>query len=134
MTLRLALFVLLVSALSACGGGGIDFEFENRIEGRVTQIMDGDTWQLDSEPVRVRAWGYDAPECVPDCENDATKRLRKLITDQTLVCEWVDKRTSYSRKMVRCFTENGTDIGRAMVRSGTVREDCQISGGAYGTC
>ncbi|MEM9668682.1 MAG: hypothetical protein AAF950_07120 [Pseudomonadota bacterium] len=123
---------LLVLA-SACGDS-IDFEFENRFEGRVTRILDGDTWRMDTEPIRVRAWGYDAPECVPDCENGATVKLRELITDQDLVCEWVNRQLSYERKIVRCFLPDGTDIGQAMVDSGTVLEVCRFSRGVYGTC
>ncbi|MEM7006105.1 MAG: hypothetical protein AAF498_09515, partial [Pseudomonadota bacterium] len=108
--MRLQLVGCLASLLliSACGDR-IDFEFENRMEGKVTRILDGDTWRLDTEPIRVRAWGYDAPECIPDCENDATAKLRELIDGQNLVCEWVNRQLSYNRRIVRCFLEDGTD-------------------------
>ncbi|MEM9359539.1 MAG: hypothetical protein AAGB04_25415, partial [Pseudomonadota bacterium] len=61
-------------------------------------------------------------------------KLRELIDGQNLVCEWVNRQLSYNRRIVRCFLEDGTDIGQAMVDSGTVLEVCRFSKGIYGTC
>ena len=71
---------LFVVALAACagyanlpdaGGGspvGADFT------GRVTRVVDGDTFWLDSQDERIRMWGLDAPETDTSGGSQATAR------------------------------------------------------------
>ena len=133
---------VLLASLTICARSQSEspakrIKFENKIEGIVTKISDGDTWYLDSEPERVRAWGFNTPECHRDnsCETaEATLRISEIISGQMLTCEWVDKKVSFERKVVHCFLKDGTDIGRLMIDSGLAVEDCRFSKNYYGTC
>jgi endonuclease YncB( thermonuclease family) len=46
--------------------------------GRVTRIVDGDTFYVEGAPVRIRLWGLDAPERREDGYDEATAALRRI--------------------------------------------------------
>lgn len=106
------------------------------ISGIYTAPVDGDTWYMTGDKERIRAWGYDAPECSPKpCLHDpATQLVNSLIDGQLLTCKQMQKQRSFDRLVLRCFLSDGRDIGQIMVDSGLVTESCKYSKGAYGHC
>ena len=130
-----------VSALSSCAApetarpaavvssvpSDIDFS------GRVTRIVDGDTFWLDSQNVRIRVWGLDAPETNQPGGAAATAEMTRLISGQTLHCRQRDI-DRYGRIVGQCFLPDGRDITAAMIASGTAREFCRFSRNYYRTC
>ena len=128
-----------MAVLAGCSqSNAVDkIEFENRVEGIVTQVVDGDTWYMDTEEERVRAWGYDTPECNRNttCPTaDHTIKVTELIMGEHLTCEWVGRRRSFDRKVVRCYLDDGTDIGKVMIDAGVAVEDCDFSKNFWGNC
>jgi len=101
--------------------------------GRVTRIVDGDTFWVNSQSVRIRVWGLDAPERDETSGSAATAELTRLISGQTLSCRQrnIDR---YGRIVGQCFLPDGRDITAAMIASHTATEFCSFSGNHYGTC
>lgn len=122
--------VLLGAALAGCGEpppGNYDFT------GDVTRIVDGDTFYMTGQEVRVRIWGLAAPERGDPDGPEATRALADLITGQTLGCELHDT-DRYGRPVAQCFLPDGRDIAAVMIEGGTAEEYCRYSGGHYGQC
>ena len=101
--------------------------------GRVTRIVDGDTFWISSQGVRIRVWGLDAPETNRRGGAAATAALSNLIANQTLACRTRDI-DRYGRIVGQCFLPDGRDITAAMIASGTAREYCRFSRNHYRTC
>lgn len=101
--------------------------------GRVTRIVDGDTFWISSRNVRIRVWGLDAPETNRPGGAAATAALRSLIANQTLACRTRDI-DRYGRIVGQCFLPDGRDITAVMIASGTAREYCRFSRNYYRTC
>lgn len=101
--------------------------------GRVTRIVDGDTFWISGQDVRIRIWGLDAPETNEPGGAAATAELTRLIAGQTLNCRQRDI-DRFGRIVGQCFLPNGRDITREMISSGTAREFCRFSRNYYGTC
>ena len=101
--------------------------------GRVTRIVDGDTFWVASQNASIRVWGLDAPETDQLGGSAATGELARLIADQTLQCRQRDI-DRYGRIVGQCFLANGRDITAAMIASGTAQEYCRFSGNYYRTC
>ena len=103
----------------------------------VTTIVDGDTFVLGGE--RVRLWGVDAPEgrqvCLDSqdrsfrCGARARSVLQALIGRRAVTCLEKD-RDAYGRLVGQCRAGT-TDLGKAMVSAGWAVEYRQYSGGAY---
>ena len=58
--------------------------------GRVTRIVDGDTFWISSRTVRIRVWGLDAPETNQPGGAAATAAMTRLVGGQTLHCRQRD--------------------------------------------
>ena len=101
--------------------------------GRVTRIVDGDTFWISSQDVRIRVWGLDAPETRDPGGPAATAEMSRLVSGQTLHCRQRDI-DRYGRIVGQCFLPDGRDITAAMIASGTAREFCRFSRNHYGTC
>jgi endonuclease YncB( thermonuclease family) len=101
--------------------------------GRVTRIVDGDTFWIATQNTRIRVWGLDAPETNDPRGAAATAQLTRLIADQTLSCRQRDI-DRYGRIVGQCFLPDGRDITAAMIASGTATEYCRFSGNYYRTC
>ena len=101
--------------------------------GRVTRIVDGDTFWISGQNVRIRIWGLDAPETNEPGGAAATAELTRLIGGQTLNCRQRDI-DRFGRIVGQCFLPDGRDITREMIRSGTATEFCRFSRNYYGTC
>ena len=88
------------------------------------RIIDGDTLVIDE--ARIRLHGIDAPEARQTCQRDginwlcgqeASKALRDYVGSIDLRCERLDT-DRYGRMVAKCFTPDGTDIGKWMVSQG----------------
>ena len=106
---------------------------QNTFEGRVSKVLDGDSFTIRGESRRIRVWGLDAPEWNHRGGQTAKNMLRQLIGGQTLTCAVRDV-DRYGRLVAQCVLPNGADIAAAMINSGTASEYCRYSRGYYGTC
>ncbi len=97
---------------------------------RAGRVVDGDTLYLHGLTVRVRLWGVDAPESDETGYDAATRKLTTLVEGRVLSCEEVD-RDNYGRIVARCFTGEGVDISRAMIKSGLALEYMRFTNGFY---
>ncbi len=110
----------------AAGGTGT-------FSGQVTRVVDGDTFWISSQDVRIRVWGLDAEETGAPGGSQATEALSRLISGKTLTCRQRDI-DRYGRIVGQCFLPDGRDITAAMMASGTAQEFCRYSGNHYRTC
>ncbi len=101
--------------------------------GRVTRIVDGDTFWISGQDVRIRVWGLDAPETNRPGGSAATAAMTRLVSGQVLHCRQRDI-DRFGRIVGQCFLPDGRDITREMIRSGTSTEFCRFSRNYYGTC
>lgn len=106
---------------------------QDRIEARVSKIIDGDTFTLSGTSRRIRIWGLDAPERDEWGGSSATSTLRSLIAGKTITCAVRDM-DRYGRIVGQCFLPDGRDIAAEMIRSGVASEYCKYSRGNYGMC
>lgn len=114
-----------ISGAAATGSDGFT--------GRVTRVVDGDTFWISSKDVRIRVWGLDAPERDRPGGAQATATLTRLIDGETLTCLQRDI-DRYGRIVGQCSLPDGRDITAAMIASGTASEFCRFSRNHYGTC
>ena len=100
---------------------------------RVNCVIDGDTFWLDGEKIRIE--GIDAPEVKGKCRHErqlaarATKRLSVLLSRQAIKIERNGK-DRFGRTLVQVSTGRG-EIGKAMIRDGLARE---YAGGRRSWC
>lgn len=104
-----------------------------RFRGRITRIVDGDTFWMDSAPVRIRVWALDAPETGEPGGDAAAEAMRQLTANRELECLTRDI-DRFGRIVAQCWLPDGRDITAAMIASGTAREFCRFSRNHYGTC
>ena len=105
----------------------------DRFTGHVTRIVDGDTFWMSGQDVRIRIWALDAPETDEPGGDTATAELTRLLSDHELTCRQRDI-DRYGRIVGQCFLPDGRDITAAMIESGTATEYCFFSDNHYGTC
>lgn len=97
---------------SVCGSGG-----------RVTCIVDGDTFWLDGMKIRIADINtpeVGSPQCASEAElgRQATSRLRQLLSAGPFDLGRVDRdQDQYGRKL-RVVTRNGHSIGDVLVAEG----------------
>ncbi len=101
--------------------------------GRVTRVVDGDTFRISGQGASIRVWGLDAPETHERRGAAATAMLTRLVSGKTLQCRQRDI-DRYGRIVGQCWLPDGRDITAAMIDSGTATEYCHFSGNHYGTC
>lgn len=101
--------------------------------GRVSRVIDGDTFIMEGPEARIRVWGLDAPELSDPRGDAATQALRVLIADRPVRCVQRDQ-DNYGRIVAQCDIHDGRDMTRAMIESGTAQEYCRFSNNHYGTC
>ena len=106
-----------IVALAACAGyanlpsgtdGGAP-DSADTFTGRVTRVVDGDTFWISSADERIRVWGLDAPEVDMPGGSQATAALTALISGQQLTCRQRDI-DRYGRIVGQCFLPDGRDI------------------------
>ena len=124
-----------VRATRTCpsGAGSSAAGSADTFTGRVTRVVDGDTFWISSHDERIRVWGLDAPEVDMPGGSQATATLSGLISGQELTCRQRDI-DRYGRIVGQCFLPDGRDITAAMIESGTAQEFCRYSGNHYRTC
>jgi endonuclease YncB( thermonuclease family) len=101
--------------------------------GRVSGVIDGDTFRIAGLDRRIRVWGLDAPEQGRPGGSAATAALTRLISGQQLGCRQRDI-DRYGRIVGQCFLPDGRDITALMIATGTAGEFCSFSGNYYRTC
>ena len=104
--------------------------FSAIIKGRVRKIVDGDSLYINTHRPQIRLWGVDAPEINEKAYKAATKTLAKIAIGQYISCKkiTIDK---YGRTIARCFLNNGDEINRLMIESGTAKEYFRFTKGFY---
>lgn len=103
---------------------------EDAYGGRVSRVVDGDTFYLEGLSTRIRLWGVDAPEREELGFDEATETLAALVAGQTLSCEHIDT-DRYLRIVARCYFADGRDLSEAMIESGAAAEYLRFTQGYY---
>lgn len=85
------------------------------VVGPVTRVRDGDTIEVAGVPIRFGS--LDCAERGTVAGQQATARMRSLISDQTLVC-YLNGRASYDRKIGSCKLSDGRDLAGVMIAEG----------------
>ncbi len=77
--------------------------------GTVTRVVDGDTFYITGQDVRIRVWGLDAPEVGTYGGSAATSEMFRLVSGKPLTFKKrnIDK---YGRIVGQCFLADGRDI------------------------
>ena len=86
-----------------------------RLDGRVTQVRDGDTIVVEKTPIRFE--GIDCAEKGTRRGDRATETMRRLAAGQSVQCRLVGRR-SFDREIGNCSLLNGRDLGKEMVARG----------------
>lgn len=89
---------VFVGALAACAGyanlpggaGSSEASSPDTFTGRVTRVVDGDTFWISSQDERIWVWGLDAPEVDMPGGSRATATLTSMIAGQELTCHQRD--------------------------------------------
>ena len=97
------------------------------IVGRVTQVRDGDTIEVEGQPIRLQ--GLAAPELRQPLGREAGRYLRGLILGRQVRCEPDGTRT-FDRVVALCRLD-GRDLGAIMVSQGLARDCERYSRGRY---
>jgi micrococcal nuclease len=96
------------------------------IKGRVVGVIDGDTIEVKTLPVRIlvyeipiriRLVNIDAPEKKQPFGRWSTNQLKNLVAGQFVTVTY-SQRDHYGRVLGRVVTANGTEANRYMVQSG----------------
>lgn len=103
---------------------------EGAFQGRVSAVVDGDTFHVAGFSPSVRLWGVDAPERNETGFFEAGAALSRFIRGRTLKCEIVE-RDRYGRAVARCHREDGADISALMIDSGAAAEYFRYTHGRY---
>ena len=126
------LFALLALAAGMIAMSGLPrmAMADQRVEGTVVRIVDGDTFYLSGVDTRIRLWGVDAPERSASGGAEATRALAELTAGRRIVCKHVDT-DRYGRIVGQCFLPSGEDVAALMIARGAAREYFRYSGGYY---
>jgi endonuclease YncB( thermonuclease family) len=100
---------------------------ETTLHGRVTQVRDGDTIEVEGAAVRLE--GLHAPELHQEGGEAAAAFLRTLVKGKTVVCSLTGER-SHERRLGCCFRA-GANIAASVVRAGAARDCRRFSNGRY---
>ena len=86
------------------------------MEIEVDRVIDGDTFQ--SANARIRLFGVDTPDRGERCFNEATERLKQLVSDAVWVEFGPRQEDRDGRILYYVYNENGESIDEMMVREG----------------
>ena len=122
---------IIAAALSVLSAFPAFADDGQKIAGRVSHIMDGDTIRIGE--THVRLWGIDAPEVKQQCRGvnskpyscgtEARDNLHKVISGRVVTCHQrgfnPQRGNLKSRIVAQCYIDvDRTDLGRAMVLAG----------------
>lgn len=99
-----------------------------RISGRPTRIVDGDTFRFGE--LRVRLAGVDAPEMDTPHGEPARRHLESLVAAGPIRCRDTGGRT-HGRIVARCTLADGRDLDAAMVEDGWAVDMPAFTGGRH---
>jgi len=117
-------FFLTLCLAASVASGAVAAE---TIAGRVSHVIDGDTFRLGDE--KIRLWGHDTPERGDCGYKAATEALRAAVNGRSVTC-WPIERDRYGRTVARCRA-GGVDLSGYMVLAGWSHDFTRYSGGAY---
>jgi endonuclease YncB( thermonuclease family) len=103
-------------------------------------VVDGQSFDIKSD--RFRLWGVDTPDRNTACARngrrwrpiaDTRGALRRCVQGKTVTCRvWRIEKDWFRHIYVsECWTDDGTDVGECMVRSGWATDYTCFSGGYY---
>lgn len=90
----------------------------NTITGAVTKVRDGDTIEVEGQPIRFGS--LDCAESGTVKGDAATNRLRELLGRKTLTCH-LNGRSSYDRAIASCVLDGKQDVASTMIEDGYCR-------------
>jgi endonuclease YncB( thermonuclease family) len=122
---RAALVAALIAA--ALWAPGLSALERAPIVGRVTEVRDGDTIEVDGRPIRLQ--GLAAPELRQPLGREASRFLRRLTLGRQVSCEPDGTRT-YDRAVAVCRLD-GRDLAAILVARGLARDCRRYSLGRY---
>jgi micrococcal nuclease len=107
---------VLLSILSPVYGGDKPPE---KVKGKVTRVIDGDTFDLllDKKTVRIRLNAIDAPEKGQDYYQKSKQALTDLISGKTVTLELL-KKDKYQRWVADVYNGKGQYINGWMISGG----------------
>ncbi len=90
---------------------------------RLAAVIDGDTVDVlaAQTPLRIRAFGFDAPEFGQRCGAEATLRLAELAADGMRLQPDDRLQDQFGRELRYLFTIDGLSIDSTMVSEGLAR-------------
>lgn len=86
--------------------------------GRVTNVRDGDTIEVEGRPIRIAT--LDCAETGSVAGDAATRRMRALVSGERVICSLTGEQ-SYDRWIGNCRLANGRDIADVMIGEGLCR-------------
>lgn len=132
------LIIWLCAGIMAVIGVGFFFKSDTPksrpfYTGIVSYVYDGDTLKIEGVEKRIRLFGLDAPEKGEKGAEAARNALIRLSLKRRITCTQIaiDR---YGRIVGQCVLDDGRDLTRAMIDSGTAKEFCRYSKGEYGGC
>ena len=84
------------------------------MEIEVDRVIEGDTFE--SANARIRLFGVDTPDRGERCFNEATERLKQLVSDAVWVEFGPRQEDRDGRILYYVYNENGESIDEMMVR------------------
>lgn len=90
----------------------------SRLIDQVTRVRDGDTIVVGLIPIRIA--NLDCAESGTSSGELATRRVKQLVTGQTLTCR-LEGRRSYDREVGVCALPDGRDLGEIMIAEGACK-------------
>ena len=106
--------IVLIMIVSLCSQTGeIVYQRESGI---ITRIIDGDTFYLEDE--RVRLIGINTPESYEECYNKGTEKLKELILDKQVFLEKGVLETDEYGRLLRYVFVDDIFVNLEMIRSG----------------
>ncbi len=129
------LFWLITACVSAAGivwlvWSPTTLKTPEKLIGRVSYVIDGDTPIINGHKPKIRLWGVDAPETGSTGYRAATDYLFLISQGQKITCQIID-RDRYGRSVARCFLPDGREINRLMIESRKAREYRIFTKGFY---
>ncbi len=97
------------------------------LSGQVTQIVDGDTIEVDAQPIRIQ--GLHAPEMDTEIGRRARRHVVAMLEDKRVTC-WLNGEETYDRKVGVCFLGE-RDVAASVIAAGLGRDCPAFSGGRY---
>lgn len=110
-----AIVGFLAAAVIGNGGPPAPRSTTAQLIDHVTRVRDGDTIVVGLIPIRIA--NLDCAESGTAQGERATRRMKQLVSGQTLACRLYGRR-SYDREVAVCALPDGRDLGEVMIAEG----------------